>query len=124
MALNVPPAMTQAPTQGQQGQGNTAVSGVPLPGRARPRLGRDPWWSRLPLYLAEAAAGWGAWKCCLGFSDRKLCRTGYRLHLPVCSDCPVSVCDEMTACLLLASCCVMMSAARKVHGSRSVHRQQ
>lgn len=26
MALNVPPAMTQAPTQGQQGQGNSAVS--------------------------------------------------------------------------------------------------
>lgn len=28
MALNVPPAMTQAPAQGQQGQGNAAVSGV------------------------------------------------------------------------------------------------
>lgn len=26
MALNVPPAMTQAPTQGQQAQGNAAVS--------------------------------------------------------------------------------------------------
>lgn len=26
MALNVPPAMTQAPTQGQQGQGNTAIA--------------------------------------------------------------------------------------------------
>lgn len=38
MALNVAPAMTQAPTQGQQGQGNTAVSGGSLrPGQAPAR---------------------------------------------------------------------------------------
>lgn len=41
MALNASPAMTQAPTPGQQGQGNTAVSGGSLgPGQgpARYRL--------------------------------------------------------------------------------------
>lgn len=96
MALNASPAMTQAPTQAQQGPGNTAVSSGSLrpgegPARYRPVV----------VIVAELFDRGNSWLLgsVVGFSDRIV------LHRLGCTCRILGIIESTRACLLAACLC-------------------
>lgn len=103
MALNVAPAMTQAPTQGQ-GQGNTAVSGGSLrPGQASARYGS------LVFVVAELFDRGSSWVLgsVVGFSDRIV---SHRLG---CTPAGFFGLSSLVCVSRLPACCLLRASARK-----------